>query len=83
MSTGLADIGACFNDKQFYIKTCSNNLLNFFKYLEQCSQGGESRDLNDRVHGISCRYSDKTSKQTHHTFLNTQWIFIKQRAHTS
>ena len=21
--------------------------------------GGESRDLNDRVHGISCRYSDK------------------------
>ena len=25
--------------------------------------GGESRDLNDRVHGISCRYSDKTSKQ--------------------
>ena len=31
--------------------------------------GGESRDLNDRVHGISCRYSDKTSKQTYHTFL--------------
>ena len=27
--------------------------------------GGESRDLNDRVHGISCRYSDKTSKQTY------------------
>ena len=27
------------------------------------SQGGESRDLNDRVQGISCRYSDKTSKQ--------------------
>ena len=25
--------------------------------------GGESRGLNDRVHGISCRYSDKTSKQ--------------------
>ena len=26
--------------------------------------GGESRNLNDRVHGFSCRYSDKTSKQT-------------------
>ena len=25
--------------------------------------GAESRDLNDRVHGILCRYSDKTSKQ--------------------
>ena len=45
--------------------------------------GGESRDLNDRVHGISCRYSDKTSKQTYHTFLNTQPIFIKRSAHTS
>ena len=45
--------------------------------------GGESCDLNDRVHGISCRYSDKTSKQTYHTFLNTQRIFIKQSAHTS
>ena len=47
------------------------------------SHGGESRDLNDRVHGISCRYSDKTSEQTDHTFLNTQPIFIKQSAHTS
>ena len=27
------------------------------------NHGGESRDLNDRVHGISCRYSDTTSKQ--------------------
>ena len=33
--------------------------------------GGEFCDLNDRVHGISCQYSDKTSKQTDHTFLNT------------
>ena len=24
--------------------------------------GGELRDLNDSVHGILCRYSDKTSK---------------------
>ena len=44
---------------------------------------GESRDLNDRAHGISCRYSDKTSKQTYHTLLTTQPIFIKQCAHTS
>ena len=47
------------------------------------THGGESRDLNNRVHGISCRYSDKTSKQIYHTFLNTQPIFIKQSAHTS
>ena len=44
---------------------------------------GESRDLNDRVHGISCRYLDKRSKQTYHIFLNTQPIFINQRAHSS
>ena len=45
--------------------------------------GGESHNLNERIHGISCRYSDKTSKQTYHTFLNTQPIFIKQSVHTS
>ena len=45
--------------------------------------GGESRDLNDRVHGISCRYSDKASKQTYHAFLFTQPIFTKQSIHTS
>ena len=44
--------------------------------------GGESRDLNDKAHGISCRYSDKTSKQTYNTFLNTEPTFIKQSAHT-
>ena len=32
---------------------------------------GESRDLNARVHGIPSQYSDKTRKQTYHTFLNT------------
>ena len=26
-------------------------------------QGGESRGLNDSVHGISCRYADKTCKK--------------------
>ena len=45
--------------------------------------GGESQYWNGRVHGILCRYSDKTSKQTSHTFLHTQPIFIKQSAHTS
>ena len=44
---------------------------------------GESRDLIDSVHGISCRYSDKQVKKTYHSFLNTQSIFIKQSAHTS
>ena len=45
--------------------------------------GEESRDLNDKAHGMSCRYSDKTSKQTYHTVLNTQPIFIKQSTHTA
>ena len=40
--------------------------------------GGESGDLNDRVHGISCRYSDKQVNKTYHIFLNTQPIFIKK-----
>ena len=31
-------------------------------FLNQCHDG-ESHDLNYRVHGISCRYSNKTSKQ--------------------
>ena len=52
-------------------------------FIMKNNHGGESRDLNDRVHGISCQYSDKTSKQTYHTFLNTQTIFIKHSAHTS
>ena len=40
--------------------------------------GGESRDLNDRVHGISCRYY-KTSKQTYHNLLSTQHTFQKTK----
>ena len=32
------------------------------KAIKSKTDGGESRDLNDRFHGISCRYSDKTSK---------------------
>ena len=47
------------------------------------NHGGESRDLNDRVHGISCRYSDKQVNKTYHSFLNTLPISIKQSAHTS
>ena len=50
---------------------------------ENKTHGGESRDLNGRVHGISCRYSDKQVNKTYHTFLNTQLIFINQSAHTS
>ena len=32
-------------------------------YQVSLNQGGESRGLNDRVHGISYRYSDKTCKK--------------------
>ena len=31
--------------------------------MASLSQGGESCDLNDRVHGLSCRYSDKSCKK--------------------
>ena len=43
---------------QFKSHNGKNHTINTINY-----HGGESRDLNDRVHGISCRYSDKTSKQ--------------------
>ena len=33
------------------------------------NHGGESRDLNDRVHGISCRYSDKNVNKLITLFL--------------
>ena len=79
------------------LDTCNNAKINVCMFQTLClfplfyhnkttnleKHGGESLDLNDRVHGISCWYSDKTNKQTYHTFLNTQWIFIKQSAHTS
>ena len=39
--------------------------------------GGESRGMNDRVHGISCWFSDKTGKDIGHIFLNTQRIFLQ------
>ena len=38
---------------------------------------GESRGMNDRVHGIACRCSDKTGKEIGHIFLNTQSIFMQ------
>ena len=40
-------------------------------------QGGESRGLNDRVHGISCRYSDKTCKKINYISTNTYSIIMK------
>ena len=39
--------------------------------------GGESRGMNDRVHRISCRFSDKTGVDIGHIFLNTQSIFMQ------
>ena len=44
--------------------------------------GGESRGMNDRVHGISCRFSDKTGKDIGYIFLNTLSIFMQLSAHT-
>ena len=46
-------------------------VVNSKKQLIFNPHGWESRDLNDRVRGISCRYSDKTSKQTYQIFLIT------------
>ena len=66
-------------DKQKRSKNTGDQLV----ILRQFCHGVEPGDLTDRVHGISCRYSDKTSKQTYHTFFNTRPIFIKQSAHTS
>ena len=57
--------------------------ISLMKESTSVIHGGESRDLNDKVHGILCWYSDETSKQTYHIFRNTQPIFIKQSANTS
>ena len=43
------------------------------------NQGGESRGLNDRVHEISCRYSDKTCKKINYTSTNTYSIIHYSR----
>ena len=40
-------------------------------------QGGESRGLNDRVHGISCQYSDKTFKKMNFISTNTHSIIMQ------
>ena len=46
-------------------------------FFIQISQGGESRGLNDRVHGISCRYSDKTCKRINYISPNTYSIIMQ------
>ena len=38
-------------------------------------QGGESRGSNDRVHGISCRYSVKAYTKINYISTNTYSIF--------
>ena len=45
--------------------------------LDLSNQGGESRGLNDRVHGISCRYSDKTCKKINYISTNTYLIIMQ------
>ena len=47
------------------------------------TQSGESHALNDRVHGISCRYSDKTCKKINYISTNTYSIIMQENAHTS
>ena len=44
--------------------------------------GEESRGMNDRVHGISCRFSDQTGKEIAHIFLNIKSIFMHKSAYT-
>ena len=44
---------------------------------ESILQGGESRGLNDRVHGISFRYSDKTCKKINYILTNTYLIIMQ------
>ena len=36
-----------------------------------------SHGLNDRVHGISCRYSDKTVKKINYISTNTYSIIMQ------
>ena len=58
------------------VSVLAHGVVVAIKYMPH---GGESRDVNDRVHGISCQYSDKTRKHAYHFFfLNTQPIFIKK-----
>ena len=40
-------------------------------------QGRESCGLNDRVHGISCRYSDTTCKKINYISTNTYFIIMQ------
>ena len=40
-------------------------------------QDRESRGSNDRVHGISCRYSDKACKKINYISTNTYSIFMQ------
>ena len=35
--------------------------------------------MNDRVHGISCRLSDKTGKEIGHIFLNIKSVFMQKK----
>ena len=44
---------------------------------KKLNQGGESRGLNHRVHGISCRYSDKICKKINYISTNTSSIIMQ------
>ena len=46
-------------------------------FLSHLKQGGKSCGLNDRVQGISCRYSDKTCKKINYISTNTYSIIMQ------
>ena len=52
-------------------------LINLTNIEETKGQGRQSRGLNDRVHGISCRYSDKTCQQINYISTNIHLIIMQ------
>ena len=45
--------------------------------LRPLNQDGESRGLNDRLHGISCQYSDKACKKMNYISTYTNSIIMQ------
>ena len=59
-----------------YDHLCNNTLARAGNVIDNV-QGGESRGLNDRVHVISCRYSDKTCKKIKYISTNIYSIIMQ------
>ena len=52
-------------------------IVGILTYMSRKNQGGESRGFNDRVHGISSRYSDTTCKKINYISTNTYSIIMQ------